>query len=366
MTLATNNRPADRRALEIEAVSHRYGRNARSVDQVSLTVEAGEIVCLFGPSGCGKTTLLRLVAGHERLQTGRIKIDGGVVADAGSHSAPERRPVGLVFQDYVLFPHMTVAENIGFGIRSQRRAERIAVIGGLLNRLGLGGFESRYPHELSGGQQQRVALARAIARKPKVLLLDEPLASVDLAIRRQLQEDIRAIVRDEGLAALFVTHDADEALVMGDRIALFDQGQIVDLNRPSDLFHTPRSSQAALLFPGTQAVEGRVKNGRFLSLFGHIAVPIKEGPALCIVGPEGFSLTNGSDFEVTDCRFSPWPHSDWLIHVRHRKTGTGIKARAKAPVEPGRFTACELNGKDIRYIDERNSEDDFETLGPAA
>jgi len=367
MTLATNDRSTDQRALEIEAVSHRYGRGARSVvDQVSLRVEAGEIVCLFGPSGCGKTTLLRLVAGHERLQSGRIRMDGGIVADPGSHIAPERRPVGLVFQDYVLFPHMTVAENIGFGLRDHKRAERIAVIDRLLNRLGLGGFQSRYPHELSGGQQQRVALARAIARKPNILLLDEPLASVDLTIRRKLQEDIRAIVHDEGLAALFVTHDADEALVMGDRIALFNEGRLVDLNRPSELFHNPCSSQAALLFPGTQIVEGRVENGRFQSLFGDIAVQMKEGPALCVVGPEGFTLSDGGDFEITDCRFSPWPGADWLIHVQHRKTGARIKARAKAPLEPGCFTACSLNGKDIRYIDERNSEDDVKTLGPAA
>jgi len=216
-------------SLGLKDISHRFGET-RALNAASLTVAPGELVCLFGPSGCGKTTLLRIAAGLEPLQDGTVELDGALLAKPGRETQPEKRPVGLVFQDYVLFPHLTVEKNIAFGLAGERHSK--LRVTDQLHAFGIAGLARRYPHELSGGQQQRVALARAMARKPKALLLDEPFASIDVALRRRLRGELRRTLKEQNAAVLLVTHDPEEALALGDRIALMRAGEIIEAASP--------------------------------------------------------------------------------------------------------------------------------------
>ena len=209
----------------------------RAVRDVTLQIRRKEITAFIGPSGCGKTTVLRCIAGFERVVDGSIRIDGAVVSSAAEHLAPERRRIGMVFQDYALFPHLNVARNVGFGVRDADVArERVAQ---LLETVGLAGADERFPHELSGGQQQRVALARALAPQPRLLLLDEPFSNLDVALREQLAVEVRAILKASGTTAVFVTHDQNEAFAMADEIAVMNDGRIQQLDSAYNLYHRP-------------------------------------------------------------------------------------------------------------------------------
>ena len=232
--------------LELSGVSLRYPRapgGRAAVDHVSLGLAQGQIGVLIGPSGCGKTSLLRIVAGLERPGAGRIAIAGEVLADAaaGRHVAPELRRIGMVFQDYALFPHLTIADNVGFGIASLPRAEREARVQQMLDLVGLAHAAKRAPHELSGGQQQRVALARALAPRPRLLLLDEPFSSLDVDLRERLAQEVRVILKDSGTTALLVTHDQFEAFAVGDVIGVMNKGRLEQWDDAYSLYHRPAS-----------------------------------------------------------------------------------------------------------------------------
>ncbi|MDX2137036.1 MAG: ABC transporter ATP-binding protein [Chloroflexota bacterium] len=213
---------------------------------VSLRVKAGQIVALLGPSGCGKTTTLRMIAGFETPDGGSVLIDGRVVADARSSQPAEVRRVGMVFQEYALFPHLNVYENVAFGLRGNQKAARVAE---MLTLVGLGGLDKRMPHELSGGQQQRVALARALAPAPRVLLLDEPFSNLDTALRAQVRTEISAILRQAGITAILVTHDQEEALSLADEVAVMFEGQVAQVAEPQTLYRQP-TSRAVAAFVG--------------------------------------------------------------------------------------------------------------------
>ena len=232
-----------------------------AVDGLSLALAAGEIGCLLGPSGCGKTTVLRAIAGFEPLRAGTIAIAGVEVARAGWSLAPERRRVGMMFQDYALFPHLDVAGNVGFGLRGQPRAARSERIDAVLALVGLAGLGGRWPHELSGGQQQRVALARALAPKPALLLLDEPFASLDVDTRQRLAAELRVLLKAGGSTALVVTHDQAEAFAIADRIGVMAAGRLLQWGSADALYRRPADRGVArfigrgALLPG--AVVGR-------------------------------------------------------------------------------------------------------------
>ena len=218
---------------------HYHGRQQPAVADVTLGLRAGQIGVLIGPSGCGKTTLLRAVAGLEQAQSGSIALSGQTVSSATVHLPPEQRRVGMVFQDYALFPHMDVRRNVGFGIHQLAHPERKARVREVLQLVGLEGLEARFPHELSGGQQQRVALARAMAPKPQLLLLDEPFSNLDVDLRERLAHELRNILKAAGATALFVTHDQLEAFAIGDVIGVMDHGQLHQWDDAYSLYHRP-------------------------------------------------------------------------------------------------------------------------------
>jgi iron(III) transport system ATP-binding protein len=226
--------------LDLSNISVTYaGQNNVAVNQVSFGLRAGDIGVLIGPSGCGKTTLLRAVAGLESVNTGRIKLGGELVSQAGTSVAPEARKVGMVFQDYALFPHLNVGRNVAFGIDHLPRAQRAARVAEVLALVGLADHELRFPHELSGGQQQRVALARALAPKPRLLLLDEPFSNLDVDLRERLAHEIRGILKAANTTALFVTHDQLEAFAVGDTIGVMHQGSLHQWDNAYTLYHRP-------------------------------------------------------------------------------------------------------------------------------
>lgn len=225
-------------ALSIENMTLSYGTRT-VLEDLSLSLSNGEIGCLLGASGCGKTTVLRAIAGFETPAIGQIIIQGKTVCSAAHFIPPEQRQVGMVFQDYALFPHLNVRDNIAFGLHALNSAEKKSRTSQLLDLVGMHGFEARYPHQLSGGQQQRVALARALAPRPKLLLLDEPFSNLDVELRERLGQEVRSILKQTGTTALLVTHDQHEAFAVADIVGVMDAGRIRQWAVPYDLYHRP-------------------------------------------------------------------------------------------------------------------------------
>lgn len=236
------------------------------VQDVSLRVAQGHILALLGPSGCGKTTLLRLIAGFEQLENGRISIAGTVVADGRFHLPTEKRRVGMVFQDYAIFPHLTVGQNVAFGVGKSKEAQ--ARTAEMLALVGLRGLENKMPHQLSGGQQQRVALARALAPQPAVLLLDEPFSNLDAALRMDVRHEVRDLLKQSQATAVFVTHDQEEALFMGDEVAVMKAGRLEQVGTPETIFHQPRTRFVAEFLGNTDFIPGQVAAGHVKTLLG--------------------------------------------------------------------------------------------------
>ncbi|MCP3689023.1 MAG: ABC transporter ATP-binding protein [Gammaproteobacteria bacterium] len=226
--------------LDVEHIDVSYGDH-RVVKQISFSLAAGEIGCMLGPSGCGKTTVLRAIAGFEKLQNGRILIDQLEVSSSNLCLATEKRNIGMVFQDFALFPNMTVAENIQFGLRGWQAKQQRARVRELLAIIGMSTYSQKYPHELSGGQQQRVALARAMAPRPAILLMDEPFSSMDVDLREQLAREVRNMLRQQSITAILVTHDQHEAFAMADSICVINQGRIEQQDTAYNLYHQPQN-----------------------------------------------------------------------------------------------------------------------------
>jgi iron(III) transport system ATP-binding protein len=247
--------------LTFEEIRHRYhGRD--TICGLSLTAEPGEVLCLLGPSGSGKTTLLRIAAGIEAQTSGRVVINDREVAGPNCFLPPEKRGIGLMFQDFALFPHMSVLDNVRFGLTALPAKEAIAEAGIALERVGLSHYADKYPHALSGGEQQRVALARALAPRPSVLLMDEPFSGLDSRLKDTVRADTLAILRETRATAVVVTHDAEEAMRMADRIALLKDGRLVQVGTSDDLYRRPRDIFAAAFFSEINEFSGRVAGGR--------------------------------------------------------------------------------------------------------
>ncbi|MGL5012561.1 MAG: ABC transporter ATP-binding protein [Paracoccaceae bacterium] len=253
--------------VAVEHLTRRLGGRV-VVDDVSLALPAGQVTCLLGPSGCGKTTTLRMIAGVERPDAGRILIDGRDVTAA----PPEARGVGLMFQDFALFPHLTVAQNVGFGLAGDRAA-KVNRVGELLEKVGLSGFGEKHPHELSGGEAQRVALVRALAPRPRVMLMDEPFSGLDNRLRDGIRDATLAVLKSEGTAVLLVTHEPVEAMRMADQIALMRGGRIVQQGAPYNVYNAPVDKAAAAFFSDINVIRGKVQGALTATPFGDFLTP---------------------------------------------------------------------------------------------
>jgi iron(III) transport system ATP-binding protein len=262
-------------ALECRGLFKRFG-DAQAVHNLDLTVSPGQVLALLGPSGCGKTTVLRLIAGFEQPDGGTISLGGCIVSGLGNWVPPEKRQVGMVFQEGALFPHLNVERNISFGL--SRNDRRNARVGEVLDLVGLGNLRHRMPHELSGGQQQRVALGRALAPQPELLLLDEPFANLDPKLRDQVRRDVLEIVRASGSTTVCVTHDQEEALSVGDTIAVMNQGHVEQTGSPEEMYHSPSSRFVAQFIGMVDFLPAWRDGGRLMTDVGSVEWPSDWGP----------------------------------------------------------------------------------------
>ena len=270
-------------SISLRNVGKTYPDGTVAVTGVDLDIADGEFVVFVGPSGCGKSTTLRIIAGVERADAGEVRLDGVMVAGPGEHVPPEVRSAGLMFQDFALFPHLTVADNVGFGLRIER-AERARRVGELLEKVDLAGFGRKHPHELSGGEQQRVALARALAPKPRVMLMDEPFSGLDNRLRDGIRDRTLELLKEEGAAVLLVTHEPDEAMRMADEIALMRQGRIVQKGAPYNVYNAPVDKAAAAFFSDINVIRGASQGALTATPFGEFLTPgQKDGAEVEIV-----------------------------------------------------------------------------------
>ena len=273
---------ADEKGLRIEGLTRRFGGRA-VVSDVSLRVLPGQVTCLLGPSGCGKSTTLRMIAGVDRPDAGQVFADGELLCSPSVHVPPERRHIGLMFQDFALFPHLSVAANVAFGLDGTKK-EQFARACHLLERVRLEGFADAYPHELSGGEQQRVALARALAARPRIFLMDEPFSGLDDRLRDGIRDETLDILKEENTAVVLVTHDPEEAMRMADEIALMRGGRIVQAGAPYNIYNTPVDREAAAFFSDINVIRGVVQGALTETPFGEFLAPgVPDGTEVEIV-----------------------------------------------------------------------------------
>ncbi|CAM3522530.1 ABC transporter ATP-binding protein [Nocardioides dubius] len=290
-------------ALVLSAVAKSYGATL-AADGLDLRVGTGEVVAVIGPSGCGKSTLLRLIAGLERPDAGSITVAGQVVADASTFTHPERRRVGLVFQDHALFPHLTVARNVGFGLRGRARGERRARVAELLERVHLTQRAGRHPHQLSGGEQQRVALARALAPDPALVLFDEPFSSLDEHLRGRVRGEIMGTVRASGATAIVVTHDQDEALSIADRVVVMRAGRIEQVGSPQEVFEAPANRFVATFMGDADFLPVTVRDGVASCELGELPTPAGAPASQDVVlRPHEVTVSPGGPAEVVGVEY---------------------------------------------------------------
>ncbi|PID37367.1 MAG: Fe3+/spermidine/putrescine ABC transporter ATP-binding protein [Rhodobacterales bacterium] len=292
--------------LEVEAISKAFGGRT-VVDRVSFSVGAGKLTCLLGPSGCGKSTTLRIIQGVERADSGSVRVAGREVEGA-QFVPPEARATGMMFQDYALFPHLSVEANVGFGLKG--RPDKAARVAAMLEQVGLSRYARAYPHELSGGEQQRVALARALAPEPSVMLMDEPFSGLDDRLRDGVRDETLALLKAAGTAVVMVTHEPEEAMRMADEIALMRDGRIVQIAPPAEMYRAPVDRRAAAFFSDVNVVPGRVSGGSVDTPFGRFeSAGLAEGQgAEVVIRPQHVRLDfdHAGSAPAPDAEFGGW------------------------------------------------------------
>ncbi|MCG8493531.1 MAG: ABC transporter ATP-binding protein [Sneathiellales bacterium] len=323
------------------------------IRDLSFSVNDGDLVCLLGPSGCGKTTTLRIIAGFERPDSGTLEINGQTVSDNRQILPPHKRDIGYLFQDFALFPHLTVRENIGFGLKNRKGKAALSRIEEILEQVRLTEHADKYPHMLSGGQQQRVALGRALAPNPKLLLLDEPFSGLDTSLRDQIRDETLFILKKLGVTTLMVTHDPEEAMLLADQIVLMRDGEVVQTGSPEELYLNPTDAFTVEFFGDTNKLKGKVKDGLVQTHLGRVGTgkDIPDGTEVnVLVRPEGLKLKNAdlqnmnASEPVHVCGIQYLGRSS-LVQLGVGKRGTPheiYKARL-----PGHFVASDAHSLDI-------------------
>jgi iron(III) transport system ATP-binding protein len=336
------------RVVAMRALTKRFGA-VTAVDSVDLDVERGELLAQLGPSGGGKTTTLRLLAGFERPDEGRIDLDGAEVAGPDRFVAPEHRHVGVVFQDYALFPHLRVAQNVGYGVRD--RGSRRARTQEMLELVGLADKAARWPHELSGGEQQRVAIARALAPAPAILLLDEPFSNLDAALRVHVRAEVRDILRAAGATSVIVTHDQEEALSLADRVAVMQRGEILQVGAPADLYARPEHAFVASFVGDADLLPGQSDGARAATVIGSVAIgnAAPAGPVDVVIRPENVRLRLDGSGQGNVHRITYYGH-DQVIDVALAGGGV-IRARSGPSngFHPGDRVAVQIVGEAVAF-----------------
>ncbi len=328
-------------AIEAQGLSKTFGEVA-ALAGFDIAVEEGQTLTLLGPSGCGKTTALRVIAGFERPDAGAVSVGGVPVAGPGLHVPPERRRVGMVFQDYALFPHMTVAANVSYGlVKGNRDRKDLTRVGEVLELVGLSGTEKRLPHELSGGQQQRVALARALAPRPAVILLDEPFSNLDASLRQRVRRELKEILQEARATALFVTHDQEEALSLSDLVAVMREGRVVQVATPPELYRAPSDPWVAGFLGDADFVSATAGNGQVETAVGTFATH-HDGEVLVMFRPERVLVTPQQDGEALVVSREYFGHDQLVTIVL--ADGSRIRSRlGPAPdLKPGERVAVKI------------------------
>lgn len=320
-----------------------------AVADVSLEVPAGTTMALLGPSGCGKTTLLRAIAGLERLGGGEVRFGDRVVSGPGVHVLPEDRHVGMVFQDAALFPHLTVADNVGFGLRSLSSGQRGERVADVLELVGLGELAGRRPGTLSGGQQQRVALARSLAPEPSVLLLDEPFSALDASMRAHLRTEVVDIIRRVGVTAVFVTHDQDEAFVVGNSVAVMQQGRLRQVAAPVDVYAQPVDAWVADFVGDANLLEADAHGTVAATALGSVELDhAAQGPVTVLLRPEEVVIVNGEPHAtVTTVEF--YGHDMLVSTVLDSGPSIDFRCRPVRTLTPGSRVRLEYAGPPVRF-----------------
>ncbi|MES0882160.1 ABC transporter ATP-binding protein [Roseibium sp. SCP14] len=346
--------------LVFENVSHDYD-GVSSVKEMNLAIAPGEILCLLGHSGCGKTTLMRIAAGVERQNRGKVLINGRVVADEEVFLPPEKRGVGLMFQDYALFPHMSILSNVMFGLTNLPKKEAQTAAMGALGRVGLTDYADDYPHALSGGEQQRVALARALVPRPGILLMDEPFSGLDKRLRDSVRDETLAVIRETRATCIIVTHDPEEAMRMGDKIALMRRGRLVQHGTAADLYKCPADLFAARFFSELNQLEGQVTSAGVETPVGVLAASgLTAGETVDVcVRPQGVLVNEaglcGVRGRVRDKRFVGEVD---LLTIVIEGTDQSLQARVRAgsPWETGMDVAVTTDPKDVLVFPRHQSQ----------
>lgn len=338
--------------LVLSGVTRHFGHVA-ALDGVSLEVGAGQVLCLVGHSGCGKSTLLRAIAGIETLDSGSITIDGTPVSGSGIFVEPEHRRIGFMFQDYALFPHLTVRENLGFGLRRLPRLEREARIADILERIGVEALAERYPHMLSGGEQQRVALARALAPRPRLLLMDEPFSNLDRGLRDRVRLETLSIVRDLGMTAVVVTHDPEEALAIGDMVALMQKGRLVEAGTGERIYDAPWTAYAARFFSRMNTIPARLAANVLETPLGRFPAPALDGVPKVLLRPQSIVLApSGIAARIVD-RAILGEIEEILLSVEGMDEPLVMRGTARHDVRPGDAVFITVNAHEVMIFPEQ-------------
>ena len=336
-------------ALSIENLACQYDEQT-ILENLSLEVEQGEIVCLLGASGCGKTTLLKAIAGLLPLSAGTMTLRGREIDDGSTWTPPEQRNIGMIFQDYALFPHLTVAQNVAFGLKGITQNEQAEIIDEMLELVHLAPFKQRYPHQLSGGQQQRVAIARSLAYKPDLLLLDEPFSNIDTQVRHELIAEIRKIFKQQGVTAIFVTHSREEAFAFADKMAVMNKGVIEQYGTASELYFCPSSKFVAdFLGGGSYLPAKHIEGSTFDTLVGQVeahSCALIEQSADCqlLVRPQHIQLSSSenSKISIVEQQFMG-DHCRYIIDIE----GTRLLATSSESLEVGQSVSVSVDTKGI-------------------